>query len=166
MALNEPLLAELQHEAALTRKMLERVPDGAFDYKPHEKSMSMGHLASHIAEIPIWLMTTVDEDGIDFAKGDYKTKEASSNADLLQIYDDALAKGIDSLKNADDERLLGNWYMKNDGELLMDMPRLQVIRGFVLNHMIHHRAQLGVYLRMNDIPVPSTYGPSADEQGM
>lgn len=163
MALYEPLLNELLHEAKSTRKMLELVPEDKFSWKPHEKSMTMGELASHLAEMPYYAYVTVEQDVLDFATSDYKPKTAATNAELLQIFDENLAKATQSLKNASDEKLLANWKMQAGDVVYMDMPRTQVLRGFVLNHNIHHRGQFSVYLRLNDIPLPSVYGPTADE---
>lgn len=163
MALYEPLLNELLFEANSTRKMLELVPEDKFSWKPHEKSMTMGQLASHLAEMPHYAYVTVEQDVLDFATSDYKPKAAATNAELLQIFDDNLAKATQSLKNASDERLLANWKMQAGEEVYMDMPRTHVLRGFVLNHNVHHRGQLSVYLRLNDIALPSVYGPTADE---
>ncbi|MBX7044500.1 MAG: DinB family protein [Ignavibacteria bacterium] len=167
MQLNEGLIAELQHEAVSTRKMLERVPADKFGWKPHEKSMTLGRLASHIAEIPGWTNETINQDVLDFAKMEYKPFEPNSAEELVKFFDDKLASALDTLKNnATDENLMGMWTMKNGETVYMTMPRIAVMRGFVLSHLIHHRAQLGVYLRLLDVPVPSSYGPSADEGQM
>ena len=163
MALYEPLLNELLHEAKSTRKMLELVPEDKFSWKPHEKSMTMGRLASHIADIPNWAVFTIDQDVLDFATTEYKPKDAVTNTELVKMFDDNLAKAVEALKNASDEKLLANWKMQAGDVVYMDMPRIQVLRGFILNHNIHHRAQLSVYLRLNDIALPSVYGPTADE---
>ncbi|MBS1516427.1 MAG: DinB family protein [Bacteroidetes bacterium] len=167
MQLNEGLIAELQHEAVSTRKMLERVPADKFGWKPHEKSMTLGRLASHIAEIPGWTNETINQDVLDFAKMEYKPFEPNSAEELVKFFDDKLASALDTLKNnATDENLMGMWTMKNGETVYMTMPRIAVMRGFVLSHLIHHRAQLGVYLRLLDVPIPSSYGPSADEGQM
>lgn len=163
MALYEPLLNELLHEAKSTRKMLELVPEDKFSWKPHEKSMTMGRLASHIADIPNWAVFTINQDVLDFATTEYKPKDAVTNTELVKMFDDNLAKAVEALKNASDEKLLANWKMQAGDVVYMDMPRIQVLRGFILNHNIHHRAQLSVYLRLNDIALPSVYGPTADE---
>ena len=167
MQLNEGLIAELQHEAVSTRKMLERVPADKFGWKPHEKSMTLGRLASHIAEIPGWTNETINQDVLDFAKMEYEPFEPNSAEELVKFFDDKLASALDTLKNnATDENLMGMWTMKNGETVYMTMPRIAVMRGFVLSHLIHHRAQLGVYLRLLDVPIPSSYGPSADEGQM
>ena len=167
MQLNEGLIAELQHEAVSTRKMLERVPADKFGWKKKKKSMTLGRLASHIAEIPGWTNETINQDVLDFAKMEYKPFEPNSAEELVKFFDDKLASALDTLKNnATDENLMGMWTMKNGETVYMTMPRIAVMRGFVLSHLIHHRAQLGVYLRLLDVPIPSSYGPSADEGQM
>ena len=167
MALNEPIIAEMEHESAATRKALERVPEDKFSWKPHEKSMTLGALASHVAEIATWTGPTINQDELDFAKAEYKPFVPKTTAELVEFYDKNQAEALKILKeNATDENLMGMWSLKNGETTYMTMPRIGVMRGFVLSHLIHHRAQLGVYLRMLDIPLPSTYGPSADEGNM
>lgn len=163
MKLNEALLAELQMEAQSTRKMLASIPDDKLTWKPHDKSMSLGHLASHMADIPNWAVVTIEQDELDFATSDYKVKEYENTAELLKSFDENMAKAVKSLENASDETMMKNWKMRAGDVIYMDMPKVQVMRGFVLNHNVHHRGQLSVYLRLNDIPLPSVYGPTADE---
>ena len=163
MKLNESFIAELKHESAQTKKVLERVPDELFDYKPHEKSMTMKALATHLAEIPTWAEATVSSDEIDFGKFEYKPPVINNNAELMQLFEKSLNTGIEGLKKADDANLAGVWTGKNNGTVVFAMPRAQVIRGMILSHLIHHRAQLGMYLRLNNIPLPPVYGPTADE---
>lgn len=167
MQLNEGLIAELQHEAVSTRKMLERVPADKFGWKPHEKSMTLGRLASHVAEIPDWTNATINLDELDFSKEEYKPFEPKSSDELVKFFDEKLSSALDTLKNnANNENLMGMWSLRNGETVYLTMPRIAVMRGFVLSHLIHHRAQLGVYLRLLDVPVPSSYGPTADEQVM
>lgn len=166
MSLNEPLIAELQQESASTRKMLERIPKDKLNWKPHEKSMSLGNLAAHIAEIPNWVSATVDLDELDFANMDYTPPVAESGEQLVNMFDKNLSKAIECLKNADDKKLLGTWKMRKGDKVYFELPKLAVLRSFVLSHSIHHRAQLSVYLRINDIPLPQIYGPTADESEM
>ncbi|MCB0729000.1 MAG: hypothetical protein KDD00_16155 [Ignavibacteriae bacterium] len=166
MPLNEALIAELQQEAAATRKMLERVPEKSNSWKPHEKSMDLGRLSQHISEIPMWVPETVDKDELDFAKEEYTPKGGSTNEELLKNFDLNLANAIECLKNASDEKLMGNWTMRNGEKVYFTMPKIAVLRGFVMSHLIHHRGQLSVYMRMLDIPLPSVYGPTADEPDM
>jgi uncharacterized damage-inducible protein DinB len=163
MKLNETFIAELKHESAQTKKILERVPDELFNYKPHDKSMTMKALATHLAEIPTWIDATVTSDEIDFGKFEYKPPVINNNLELMELFEKSLNNGIEGLKKSDDSNLAGTWRGKNNGKVVFAMPRSQVIRGMVLSHIIHHRAQLGLYLRLNNIPLPPVYGPTADE---
>lgn len=167
MALNEAIIAEIEQEAIATRKTLERVPEDKFSWKPHEKSMTLGQLASHVAEIAMWTGETINKDVLDFAVSGYKPFVPNTTAELVKFFDDNHAEAMRVMKeNATDENLMGMWTLRNGETVYMTMPRIAVMRGFVLSHLIHHRAQLGVYLRLLDIPVPSVYGPSADEGNM
>ena len=161
----EALLAELTRESALMRKCLERVPDGKFDFKPHEKSMSFGRLSSHIAEIFGWGKAMIETDIFEMKMEDHTPFEASSNQELLTAFDTGVAEFLELLKGQTDEQMTAAWLMKMDGKVAMEGPRVAVIKEMVLNHLIHHRGQLTVYLRLNDIAVPAIYGPSADEKG-
>ncbi len=166
MGLSDALLPEFDMEMANTRKTLERVPDGKYDWKPHPKSMPMGGLATHLTNIPTWTNLAVDQESLDLAPGGVPTPGATpinSTAELLQTFDSNVAKARAAIAGASDQDLFKNWTLQRNGNTLMTLPKVAVLRGFVLNHSIHHRAQLGVYLRLNDIPVPSIYGPSADE---
>ncbi|MBN8568250.1 MAG: DinB family protein [Ignavibacteria bacterium] len=157
----------MKHEGVATRKMLERVPADKFSWKPHEKSMSLGQLAAHVAEIADWTMPTINQDELDFSKMEYKPFEPKTTEELVKFYDEKQAAALKTLEeNATDENLMGMWTLRNGETVYMTMPRIGVMRGFVLSHLIHHRAQLGVYLRLLDVPLPSTYGPSADEGQM
>ena len=167
MNLSDSFIAELQQESAATRKCLERIPEDKFDWKPHEKSFTMARLATHIAEMVGWAKETIEKSELDFAAaGEYKPFEPKTTAELVEYFDKNLAAAIGALKNASDEALMENWKLRNGEEIYFDMPRAQVLRGMVFNHMINHRGQLSVYLRLNDIPVPALYGPSADEGTM
>jgi uncharacterized damage-inducible protein DinB len=160
------LVAELQQEAQVTRTVLERIPAEKFDWKPHEKSMAFGQLASHIAEMFGWTPPTMEKSELDFATMDYKPFEPKTTEDLLEFFDKNVAEALDTLKNSSDERFMENWTMKNGEKVYFTLPKVAVMRGFVISHIIHHRGQLSVYLRLNDIAVPSIYGPSADEGSM
>jgi uncharacterized damage-inducible protein DinB len=160
------LIAEMELEATVARKCLERVPAEKFDWKPHEKSMAFGKLAVHVAEMFSWTPTTLQNTELDFSKIDYKPYEPTSTADLVEYLDKNVAEAIDALRNAPDEVFMENWTMRNGETVYFTMPKLAVMRTFVMNHIIHHRGQLSVYLRLNDIAVPSIYGPSADEGQM
>lgn len=169
MRLSETLLPEFDHEMANTRKTLERVPDDKFGWKPHEKSWAMGGLATHVANLPSWVVMAINQDALDIAppgQEPYREQEAKSRAELLSKFDANVTAARAALTQVSDEHLLKNWSLLKGGETLMTMPRLTVVRTWVMNHSIHHRAQLGVYLRLNDIPLPAIYGPSADEGAM
>jgi uncharacterized damage-inducible protein DinB len=157
------LLTEFQEESATTRKLLARVPDGKFDFKPHEKSMSLGQLASHVADNPNWATMTIQTETYDFP-ADYTPYRAASSEELLEAFDRASKEASDAFAGTSDEDLSKTWTMTYGGNTILSMPRSIAIRKFVLSHMIHHRGQLSVYLRMNEVPVPAIYGSSADEQ--
>ena len=166
MALSDAILPEFDYEMANTRKTLERVPDDKFDWKPHDKSTSMGGLATHLSNIPTWAIYTIAQDSLDLApegKPLPTAEIAKSQSDLLNVFDDNVAKARAAIAGASDAELMKRWSLLKNGKQLMTLPKIAVLRSFVMNHQIHHRAQLGVYLRLNDIPVPSIYGPSADE---
>lgn len=165
MGLSKSLLPEFDHEMANTRKTLERVPDAKFAWKPHEKSFSMGGLATHLANLPSWGSLTISSDSFDMAPSGQplKTPELSSTKDLLEKFDENVAATRSAIAGASDAELFKPWRLLSNGNTILTMPKIAVLRSFVMNHLIHHRAQLGVYLRLNDIPVPSIYGPSADE---
>lgn len=159
-------IAELEHEGRVARQVLERVPEDKFDWKPHEKSMTFSRLASHIAEMVSWTGPTLQFPELDFSKMDYKPFEPKTNAELLEYFDKNLGEAIDVLRNTSDEQFMENWTMRNGETVYFTMPKVAVMRSFVMNHIVHHRGQLSVYLRLNDIAVPSIYGPSADEGAM
>ena len=156
------LLKEMDEEAAITRKMLQRVPNGHFDWKPHEKSMTMQALTVHIAELPSWVQMALTSSELDFAKMDYTPTPVSSAADLLEIFEKSYAQGKDALSAAKEEDLLPEWTLRNGEQVYMVFTKYEVIR-HSFAQTIHHRAQLGVYLRLLNIPIPGSYGPSADE---
>ena len=166
MALNSALLPEFDQEMANTRKTLERVPDDKQSWKPHPKSGAMGWLANHIATMVGWTVDAIEKDSFDIAPagGPPMAPPATpTNQELLDVFDKSVARARAAIAGASDSVLMGNWSLLAGGKTLFTMPRIGVIRSFVMNHVIHHRAQLGLYLRLNDIPVPSIYGPSADE---
>lgn len=165
MALSDALLPEFDNEMANTRKTLERVPDGKFDWKPHEKSFPMGSLAGHLANLPSWGSLTLGSDSFDLAPGGepVKTPALNSATELLATFDANVAATRAAITGASDQDMFKPWTLMSNGNTILTMPKVAVLRNFVMNHMIHHRAQLGVYLRLNDIPVPAIYGPSADE---
>jgi uncharacterized damage-inducible protein DinB len=159
-------LNELDNEAKVTRSVLERVPADKFDWKPHEKSMTFGRLASHVAEMFGWTGSTLTSDVLDFATMEYTPFEPKTTQDLLAFFDEHIAKAKATLASTSDETFLTNWTLRNGETEYFTMPKVAVMRSFVINHIVHHRGQLSVYLRLNDIPVPSIYGPSADEGQM
>ncbi len=166
MSIFDSLTAELQYEAQMTRKCLERLPEDKYDWKPHEKSMTMIRLATHVAEMTNWVKETIEKPELDFAKMDYKPFEPKDNAELVEYFDKQVVEAAAVLKDVPDEKFMENWKLRNGDEIYFEMPRIQVLRGMVFNHIVHHRGQLSVYLRLNDVPVPALYGPSADESTM
>lgn len=166
MKISDMLLQEFDQEIPGARKTLERVPDDRLEWSPHAKSGTMGWLAGHLANVPSWAALTITQDSLDLAPGGKPLPpppRPESSAELVALLDGNAAEGRAAIAGARDEDLLKPWTLLQNGQELMTMPRLAVLRSFVFSHLIHHRAQLGVYLRLNDIPVPSIYGPSADE---
>lgn len=165
MSINQTILPEFDHEMANTRKSLERVPDDKLSFKPHSKSATMGGLATHLATINHWAEAIFGQDVFDVSTAP-RTEEMKSRAEILASFDRTTAVARKAIASASDAHFLKPWTLKAGGNTIFTMPRIAVVRSFLLNHGIHHRAQLGVYLRLNDIPVPSIYGPSADEGNM
>jgi len=166
MSIADALLPEFDQEMAGTRKTLARCPDDKFAYTPHPKSWKMASLATHIVNMIAWTVDTVAKDSFDVAPvgaPPYKEEPVRSNADLLERFDKNAAAARAAIAGASDEHLMAQWSLLQGGQTLFSMPRIVCIRSFIMNHTIHHRAQLGLYLRLNDIPVPALYGPSADE---
>ena len=166
MSISQSLLPEFDHEVATTRKVVDRLPEDKFSYKPHERSMTAGRLASHIGEMGMWGSMTMSTAEFDFAPGGvntYPPADHATHSELMAAFDKAMADTRVALAAASDADFMAMWTLKNNGQVLMTLPKIGVIRSFVLNHIIHHRGQLSVYLRMLNIPVPSIYGPSADE---
>ncbi len=163
MSIAASLIAEFDHESASTRKILACVPEEQFGYKPHEKSMSLVRLASHIAEMGTWAVVTMTT--TDYAPpADFKPFVAASKAELLEKFDEHTAAARKVLADASDEDYLAQWTMTWSGYKVFDAPRITAIRSFIMNHTIHHRGQLTVYLRLLDIPFPGVYGPSATDK--
>jgi uncharacterized damage-inducible protein DinB len=165
MPMNQALLPEFDHEMANTRKTLERVPDDKLSWKPHQKSMSMGQLANHLANLPGWGADMMGKDSYDVAT-EPRPPEFKSRKEMLDAFDNNVKQAREAISKADDAQLGKPWSLLNGGQPIFTQPRAAILRGLIFNHLIHHRAQLGVYLRLNDVPVPSIYGPSADESGM
>jgi len=163
MAIRDMLLPEFDQEMANTRKMLERIPEDRFDFQPHPKSWKIDHLAGHVADIPMWATHTLQVEVFEMEPGQYKPFEPKTRKELLDLFDKHVSETRAALASATDEQLNKIWTMKWSGKTVMTMPRIDVLRSVVMNHLIHHRAQLGVYLRLMNVAVPGMYGPSADE---
>ena len=165
MALDPLYLAfgDTEHELAVTREMLSRVPDDRFDWRPHEKSWTMGELASHIVDLLWWQVVTLEQDGIDMAQPWPKT-EATSQESLIAAFDVNEAKLRSVLKATTVDTLIEPWTLSYGEQEIFTESKATVLRRFGISHVIHHRAQLSIYLRMNDVPLPKSYGPTADEQ--
>jgi len=153
---------ELENEAQTTRKMLSRVPVEKASWKPHAKNMTMEQLAGHVAELPGWVKMAVETDGLDFATTPYVPKSFASNNELMEFFEKSLQEGKDALAKASPELLEKIWTLRNGETILSESSKADVIR-MSMSQIIHHRAQLGMYLRLLDIPIPGSYGPSADE---
>ena len=163
MRIIDPLIQEFTHECQLTRKVLERVPRAHYAWRPHEKSMTLGRLAGHIAENPGWGTATLQHDVL-VLDGSFAAYTAESPEHMLERFDREVADALAAMQHATDEQMRATWCMKDtEGRIILEMPRAAVFRTFILNHMVHHRGQLTVYLRMLDVPLPAIYGPSADE---
>lgn len=165
MSIAQGLLAEFDMEMANTRRTLERIPEDKLEWKPDPKSMSMGRLAAHVAEMPGWAALTMGTDELDFAKGGYTPAVATCCEQVLKIADENVAAARAAIAAASDEDFMKPWSLRSGDQIFFTLPKIAVIRGMVMNHTIHHRGQLTVYYRMNGVPVPALYGPSADEPG-
>jgi uncharacterized damage-inducible protein DinB len=165
MSIQDALAAEFAHEAETTRRFLERLPDDRFGWQPHAKSFTAGALASHIVESLGWAERIFGGDGFDFVSGAYTPFEATSTAALLNGLDERVEAGTRALQAASDADLAKPWRLSVNGRIRFERPKAAAFRDFTLSHIIHHRGQLSVYLRLLDIPVPGAYGPTADERG-
>jgi hypothetical protein len=166
MKITELFLAQLEREAAVSQRALERVPEGRPDWKPHPKSMPLGYLATLVASMPTWVAMAITQDELDLqpAKGPkYQPPEWKTVGDLLRAHEHAVAQGTSALRATSDGHLMTPWRLLVGGKVVLEQPRYVVIRDSALNHLAHHRGQLTVYLRLNDVAVPSIYGPTADE---
>jgi len=162
MTLIPHFLTQLEEESQTTRKILERVPEQHFDWQPHQKSMTLRRLATHVAELPSWITMTLNTDELDFANNAYQPADIQSNADLMSYFEECLRKGREALQTAKEEELDKPWTLRNADQVYSTSPKGSVIR-MSISQIIHHRAQLGVFLRLLHIPIPGSYGPSADE---
>jgi uncharacterized damage-inducible protein DinB len=164
MAIKDGLLPEFDHEMATTRKVIERVNGEKLTWQPHERSMTLGRLATHVAEIPRWGFTILNDAEYNIVPSEYKPTKADTVAEMLAIHDEAIAKVRAILDSKTDAEFMAPWTFKQDGKVIMTLPRVVAFRSWVMNHVIHHRGQLSVYLRQTGSLVPSIYGPSGDER--
>lgn len=164
MTISDVMLQEFLHETQITKKLLERVPEDQLDWRPHEKSMTLGRLAYHISEIPQWADVIVNEDFLDMSALDYTPTLPTTRAEILDSFEKNIKRFKAVLEGKADEVLMGKWQLRQGEKVQFELPRAAVLRPFVLSHIIHHRGQLSVYLRENNVPLPAIYGPSADEQ--
>ncbi|PYR48641.1 MAG: damage-inducible protein DinB [Acidobacteria bacterium] len=162
LAIRDTLLAEYDHEMATTRKVLERVPEERLTWRPHERSMTLGGLAQHVANIPNWSTAILDDVTFELTSSPLHLAEPASHAAIMALFLASTAKARRALDKADGE-LSATWTLRRNGHEVFTMPRTAAFRTFVVNHIVHHRGQLSVYLRLNDVAVPAIYGPSADE---
>ena len=161
--LKHAMINEIKHEGAQTKKLLERTPFEQFTWKPHERSMQLGKLAVHIAEIPKWSSRILTSSEFDFTKANYKVAEVNSTAELVQLSENNIQQAIEDFNSLTEEDLLTPWTFRRGEHIMFTMPRAAAIRTLAMNHLLHHRGQLSVYLRLLNIPIPGMYGPSADE---
>lgn len=164
MTMTDALIAELKAEAATTRKLLALVPVDRNDWKPHEKSMKLGNLAAHVAELAGWVTMILTTDELDFAQKPYKPFIAEKEGELVAQFDKTIEGAIAALQSTSAEEFGKNWTLRSGDHMIFTMPKAVVLRSFAFSHMYHHRGQLSVYLRLLDIPIPGMYGPSADER--
>jgi uncharacterized damage-inducible protein DinB len=162
MTVKDALLAEFDHEMGTTRKLLERIPDAQLAWKPHEKSMTLGGLGTHLANLPHWGGMILDDPSFDLESVPAHVVERCSRAEILAAFDKA-TKDTRAKMHKTDAEYFGPWALKRGGHEMFSMPRVAAFRSFVINHIVHHRGQLSVYLRLNNVPVPAIYGPTADE---
>lgn len=163
MEIRQIYLPEFEEEMKKTRTMLERVPEDKPDYKPHEKSMPLGKLAAHVAQLPRFATMIIELPELDFSKSGIQPLVMESRQQLLTAFDGIVDKAREAIAGAPDEHWQQKWKLSFQGHTIVDEPRFLIYRSMFLNHVVHHRAQLGVYLRLNQIPLPGTYGPSADD---
>ncbi len=157
------LIPEFDHEFAETRRALERIPEDRFEWKPHDKSFSLHALAAHLAEVPRWVPVTLHTDVFDLDEP-YERVVPETKEEILAHFDEAVAEARGMIAGVTADQLASGWSMKQGGEVVLSMPKGAVLRSFIFNHNVHHRAQLGMYLRLLDVPVPGHYGPTADER--
>lgn len=164
MAYKDELITELKYESELTRKMLERVPFDKVEWKPHDKSFTLGRLATHVAEIPHWISRIITIDDWDFAARGFSKQVARSSEELMGIFINKLNQAIADLESVNDDDFNKTWIVRNGDQMRRELVKRVAIRSWGYSHLVHHRGQLSVYLRLLDVPVPGMYGPSADER--
>jgi uncharacterized damage-inducible protein DinB len=164
MAIKDAFIAELKYESALTQKILERVPMDKKDWKPHEKSMTLGRLATHIAQTPHWASDIINYPDFDFATRPYLSNTAATPQELMETFHQYFNAAISDLEKTTDEMMNDTWTVRRGEQVFNTLPKKVAIRGWAFSHLIHHRGQLSVYLRLLNVPVPGMYGPSADER--
>ena len=163
MAIAQALLPEFDREMATTRKMLERFPEDKVEWRPHETCMTLGRLAGHVAELAGWTTVTMNQDKLEMDPDNYKPNIVKSRAESLKQFDETVKAGREALAAASDETYMKPWTFVARGQTIFTMPKIAVLRSFVMNHLIHHRGQLAAFYRIAGVPVPSLYGPSKDE---
>lgn len=164
MRMIDPLLMEFDREASTTRKILERVPEARLDWAPHPKSMTLGKLATHLATLPGWIASSLLADGYDVSSATSAVPTTpSTTAELVKKFADGVTGAKEAMNRLDDEKAVGDWTLSRHGKALFTVPRISFVRNMLLNHSIHHRGQMSVYLRLLDVPLPPIYGPTADE---
>jgi uncharacterized damage-inducible protein DinB len=161
--IRQGMIREIEHEGSQTKKILERIPIDKFDWKPHEKSRAIGALAIHVAQLPSWTSRALATSDFDMATMNRQVPEINTANDLVKISETNIQKAIEDLQKASDEEMMTMWTFRRGEQVIFTLPRAAVIRSMAMNHLIHHRGQLSVYLRLLNIPVPGMYGPSADE---
>ncbi len=169
MSIAESLLPEYDNETANTRKLLERIPEQHADWKPHAKSWSLGDLSAHVANVLSWTIVTLELTEFDINPvegGGHRPPSFTTTNELLATFDENVRKGRKAIEQTSDQEFMVGWSLLNGGATVMTLPRIAVLRSFVMNHLVHHRGQLTVYLRLKDVPLPSLYGPTADEPSM
>ena len=164
MAIAQALLPEFDREMASTRKMLERFPEDKVEWRPHETCMTLGRLAGHVAELAGWTMVTMNQDKLEMDPNNYQPNIVTSRTAALQQFDETVSGARAAIAGASDEAFMKPWTFVAGGKTVFTMPKIAVMRSFVMNHLIHHRGQLAAFYRIAGVPVPSLYGPSKDEQ--
>ncbi len=164
MGVKDTILPDFDQEMAATRRVLERVPEPAMDWRPHPKSFSMGELATHLAQIPHWGTTILTRDDYDLASGGARAAACATVREVLETFDRHVSEVRRGLVDMADGQLLQPWTLRRGAQVVLSVPRIAAVRSFVIHHAIHHRGQLTVYLRLNDVPLPPVYGPTADER--